>query len=57
MINDEKFSIDDIRCIWHFKIKCENSSYYKIRELTKEECLKEERKLYNGWRIARLIER
>ena len=48
---------NDIKCIFTFKIKCENSSYTKTRELTREEIQKELRELYNSYRIALMIER
>ena len=57
MGNEDRYSINNIKCIFTFKIKCENSSYTKIRELTREEIQKELRNLYNSYRIALMIER
>ncbi len=54
---NEGYSINNIKCIFTFKIKCENSSYTKTKELTKEEIQKELIQLYNSYRIALMIER
>ena len=57
MGNEDWYNIDNIKCIFTFKIKCENSSYTKTKELTKEEIQKELRQLYKSYRIALMIER
>jgi hypothetical protein len=54
---NEGYSINNIKCIFTFKISCEISSYTKTRELTREEIQKELRDLYNSYRIALMIER
>ena len=57
MGNEDRYSINNIKCIFTFKISCETSSYTKTRELTREEIQKELRDLYNSYRIALMIER
>ena len=54
---NEGYSINNIKCIFTFKISCETSSYTKTRELTREEIQKELIDLYNSYRIALMIER
>jgi len=57
MGNEDRWSIENIKCIMSFKISCETSSYTKTKELTKDEIQKELRDLYNSYRIALMIER
>ena len=56
-MDEDRWRIENIKCIMSFKISCETSSYTKTRELTREEIQKELRNLYNSYRIALMIER